>query len=238
MMKIKSAFATAQGVGHTQLNLPCQDIIETYSYGNNLCMVLCDGAGSNPQSHIIAKEISEYFSYFFAINFEKIILLDEKGIIDIIIDETKIICTRLGEEPDCTLLLVAVNLEGETVVIHLGDGYIIGVSEGKNRVISFPEHGVYENETYFLSSTGATSHIRVIKGNSLFESCLLCSDGAGVSLVNKRTGEIARAVPKMMDWLKADDEKSVSQSLKKALEELIRTKTTDDVSIGIISLIR
>ncbi len=69
--------------------------------------------------------------------------------------------------------------DGNYLVIHLGDGCIIGAKEMNNiNMISAPENGLTKNYTWLTTSSDALHHIRFVNGNiKNYHRIVMCTDG-------------------------------------------------------------
>ena len=76
-----------------------------------------------------------------------------------------------------TLLFAA--SDGKRFLIgHLGDGAILGVSGGNVSVISFPENGRSDRETFLTTSLKAEKHLRTYRGElDMYDRFILMTDG-------------------------------------------------------------
>lgn len=63
-----------------------------------------------------------------------------------------------------TLLLVAIDRKNKTcLVVHVGDGAVVGVTENEKKILSYPENGITSDFTYFVNSPNVFSHLRVAR---------------------------------------------------------------------------
>lgn len=87
-----------------------------------------------------------------------------------------------------TLVLLAVDLRsGQYMIIHLGDGVMIGVDKGIGankdedaiQILSPPENGMTLRSTWLTTSESALNHLRLCFGNvGDYQRIILASDGA------------------------------------------------------------
>jgi len=131
------------------------------------------------------------------------------------------------QEFSSTICSIACNLEtGDFVIVHLGDGCIVGVSkENKVWTMSSPENGRRINETYLTTSPVALSHIRLSHGNlNNFKSIYIMTDGVETIC---RQGYILSAAGEL---LKQQDFETLSCKLKES-------NPRDDASIVMIEVL-
>ena len=124
------------------------------------------------------------------------------------------------------------------IIGHLGDG-VIGMLDKFNhlKVISKPDNGEFSNATYFTTSISYPNRLRLIKGilkNS--RGFIIMSDGCQESLYDKRTETLSEINKELINWLENNNEKEVENALFYNLEQVIRNKTQDDCSIGIMRI--
>lgn len=236
---MKVAYVERQGIDHLLRQIECQDAATGKQDKDVSCIVLCDGAGSNPKSNVASHKIVEMLKDSFCDDFERLWSLGDEKL------QKEVICKSIGacqgtecERPDCTLLLAVVSVDGRALILHIGDGVIIGVRNGEPLAISTPENGADVSETYFLSSGHAAEHLRVYRYNPIdFDAILMCSDGPA-GLLYRRTIEgeeiFGAAVVKFCDWLKEFDEQKVQEAIDEALCDKFSKYTADDLSIAII----
>ena len=229
-----------KGIYHSDVGLPCQDAIGSYKNNEVGTIVLCDGAGSVNDSEIISEVIAKYLPQFITDNFHKLYNASEDDIQQIITNQISIIANDYcdGMEPNCTLLVVSVSTSKQIIVIHVGDGIIMEI--GKNsKILSFPENGENPNITYFLNDKKINNHMRVCKRDSSDNDViLLCSDGLSNLLYNRVDDEVAAASYKMAKWLMENEETYVQQLIANAMKETFQERTVDDMSVGLIEIVK
>lgn len=228
---IKIAKVVATGVYHDALNISCQDAIGSYKKDNYASIVLCDGCGSVAGSEKAAKLITSFLPKYLCDNFKEFEALRDELIKQIIFLEILNQGQNHNINLDCTLLALVTDGKKE-LVFHLGDGIIIGDKNSEYKVISYPENGKNDNETFFLSGNKALEHLRIYreKNNAYF----LTSDG--ISHLIYSNGEILPAVSIMINWLKNNDEKIVEDKCLFEIERLFKQRTNDDISLGMICI--
>ena len=134
-----------------------------------------------------------------------------------------------------TLLFVAVKND-HYIAGSLGDG-IFGVLTSKNNmeVLSHPDNGEYLNETFFTTSSNASKHFRIYRGElSDIIGFILMSDGSGESLYNRKDKYLSTVCTQVLEWLDDNLTHEVTDALCENLENIIRNKTTDDCSLNLL----
>lgn len=229
---VKIAIASAQGLSHELQNIPCQDAVTKCIKDDKFAVVLCDGAGSIENSEKSSNFVCSFLSNHLCENINDLLELQENEISKVIYEALKEKAEAENISLDCTLLAVASGEKGDDIVLHIGDGIIIGENEIEEPwIISEPENGEESYYTYFLSSEDAPEHLRVIKAN--YNSYLLTSDGISNLLCNGY--EIKPATNIMFDWLKENSESLVEQKISNEIDRLFKQYTQDDISVAIIN---
>ncbi len=216
------AKASVRGTSHINSGLPCQDasIIRTDHSGKWLIAVASDGAGSAKRADEGANFVTGKFANALT-ELSKELEFQEPGswTSDFVIKEVLEIRSHLrnqdGDENiqdfNCTLVACLLGSNGG-FAIHIGDGAIIGQRQdppsthktGSDNVnyVSVPENGEYVNETYFLTESDWTRHLRITPMPPL-DWVLLCTDGgAALSMKNEtepKTGFLFPVLSKLID---------------------------------------
>lgn len=238
-MKYKIAFATVQGKGHIQEDIPCQDRVSFAKTDDTACIALADGAGSRPFSHFGAEIITKNISKYLVECFDYLYELDSELIKDIIISECHNYYKELPYIPDdlASTLLFFVVKNDKYIIGHIGDGMIFQVSEDVAQVLSYPENGEEMNQTYFISSQNAINHLRIKKGIiNLDMTIIMGSDGGCMNLYSVNDEKVADAVIKMDKWMSRYDEETICNSLETNMKNLFIHHTLDDMSIIILKI--
>ncbi len=229
---VKIAIASAQGMSHELQGIPCQDAVKKCIKDNRFAVVLCDGAGSVENSEIGSNFVCSFLSNYLCENITTLYKLQENEIVQTVYETLKEKAKLEHISLDCTLLAVAGDGINEDIILHIGDGIIIGENEiDEPWVISEPENGEESYYTYFLSGEDAIKHFRVIKSN--YNSYLLTSDGISNLLCNGY--EVKSATNIMIDWLKNNDETIVEEKILSEINRLFKQYTQDDISVAIIN---
>lgn len=240
--KLASSYVT--GRGHHLNNVSCQDrtfeLIKSHSTGTFYGLALADGAGSCKYSDVGAEIITEKTLSFIKSNFSY--LFRSNKISQDLLDYISATLNNLAKEQNIevkdlssTLLFVALK-EDKFIIGHIGDG-VIGVLDKDNKihVLSHPENGEFSNSTYFTTSSNYPSRMRIKKGvmqNSI--GFILMSDGTANSLYDIKNKRLAEINIDIINWLEKESSETVKLALTENLENIIKKKTLDDCSLGVM----
>lgn len=231
---MKTAVAVRRGTGHLMQGLPCQDSAAGTSEPPCAAAVLCDGAGSRPHSERAAQCLSSWAAGWLPEVFGELYPLQPGEIAARLLREGMAQLSTLGMTPDeclCTFLAFARHEDGRWIAAHIGDGYILT----PDAVLSYPENGLYANETYFFSGPYAAEHLRVTKGrDSTATAVLLTSDGCGDSLYDHSTDLPVPGVRKLCAGLEAHTREEAEQALACNLAEVFAGRSDDDLSLALL----
>ena len=242
-MNWKSVCCAVQGRGHKKKDLPCQDKVTRRLKDDVSVIALADGAGSEELSHFGAECVVNCVADFVAENFSKLIAETDgrnvtKKILEILLDALNVEAQRLEcnlKNLSSTLLVAAVN-EENFFLAHLGDGVIGYINESGLKTVSTPDNGEFSNETVFVTSPNAASHLRIYKGRlKNISGFILMSDGAEQSLYHKRTKTLAPAVKRLMHRTCLVANEILTPQLEEALNSVVIENTFDDCSVAILS---
>jgi hypothetical protein len=237
--------ATAQGVSHERLELPCQDRCAITSHGRWVIAALADGAGSAA----FAEQGAEL-----AVNAALAHLLNEARAKDAVgLDALRAaahaardaIVGEAGVDGDvrayaCTLQLVALSDTGGAA-LQIGDG-LIAVNQGQDgwEWVFWPQRGEFANTTYFVTDVNAADQWEVTElAPYVFEFALM-SDGLEV-LALDYAAQLAHS-PFFEGLLPALRSETASGELTKLAGQLhthflmsarVRQRTDDDLSLVI-----
>ncbi|THE12317.1 protein phosphatase 2C domain-containing protein [Bacillus timonensis] len=239
-------FASAQtvGRGHIKQQLPCQDYTFCVQTQDMTILVLADGAGSAPSSHIGAQTVVHKMMTILQNHFEEMFEEDDqqllrKRIIGILLNELEGIENFSGNIKEYASTLLYVAIKGDRYLAgHIGDGVIgLQVAGGSFKVLSNPENGLFANTTYFITSDEAWKYLRLYKGETHAKTgFILMSDGTADSLFNKKKQGFAPAIPRMLDWLRNHPNQKIAEVLETNLDSVIKQQTQDDCSIALAAL--
>lgn len=240
----KSASSYVTGRGHFAKNIPCQDrtfeFINKHSTGVFYGVSLADGAGSYKLSDVGAEIITKEILVYLKSNFSNLLKIKNvsRKILQYIEERLSIEAKKRAidiKELSSTLLFVVVK-KNKFIVGHIGDG-VIGVLDKKDNVsvLSHPNNGEYSNSTFFTTTESYPDRLRIIRGNIVDSvGFILMSDGSDESLYDSRTKKIAPISAEIINWLNVGSSEEVSIAIQSNLNELIKQKTFDDCSLGIL----
>lgn len=232
--------AAVPGRAHLSASVPCQDSVQHLQDQGVSAIALGDGAGSRPLSHHGSSALTRATCEYLCANFETVSrrpLEDTRAALcAYLFDELARTAGDLQKAPgDLASTLLFVATSGPfTIIGHIGDGVIAGLSDDGMEPVSLPERGEFANQTLFFGGPETWSHLR-LQGLSpgAFSAYALMSDGAADSLYQRRSQTFAPAVRHMADWLLEYPRSVVEAALHQNLADLIRNKTSDDCSCGI-----
>lgn len=232
-----------QGRAHKKSNIPCQDKTNSSFLSDVTVVALADGAGSAKMSEYGAELATKNICSLMVENFDNYFRNDDGATVKSqIIDELVDVLQKKSEELDCeikelasTLLFVAVKNE-HFILSHIGDGVIGYLKEDELKIASQPENGEFSNETTFVTSQNSIMNMRLIKGElGKIEGFVLMSDGAEISLYNKKENKLSDGLKKIIKMSNFIDAKILEEQLKRTFENVITKATTDDCSIVIMA---
>ena len=237
------------GTSHERVGGRCED---AWSFAkleddNQYCLGICvsDGAGSAPKGWIGAEAASRLVAEWLTTSFDTLYCGDDdlwrKSLWKHVRKPLDIMSSRSGsklKDYACTVVSSVVHSDGRWMVVHIGDGAIVGRFEDGFRILSYPAKGEHANETYFLTDMLFYDSASLMKGNLEDESgaltgLALFSDGLESSLISKSDGQVAPAVIQMLGWLDEQKASDVQSALQKNLTDVFRPLTSDDCTIVI-----
>lgn len=246
----KVACSRIVGRSHEATQTPCQDFVSARSSASMASMALADGAGSRPRSEIGAEVVVQAILKILSRQFD---LIDgmcasdpdaaKQYIHRHLINALNQKAIQHGCSVDAlasTLLFVA-HKGGRFIAGHIGDGVIAQVDmTGKPHTLSHPDNGEYANTTVFVTDASAISKFRLFCGASdvNLAGFALMSDGCAESLYDKKTGNPATAIAKLLAWNTMLSRKKMTTILATHLEQMFSQKSSDDCSLAILSILR
>lgn len=212
------------------------------------CIALADGAGSRPRSKIGAQGVVRASLRMLLAQFDEIYDMCERDpdmarrhiyqrLISVLLREA----ARHGCDVDAlasTLLFVA-HKGGRFVAGHVGDGVIVQVDvHGLAQTLSHPENGEYANTTVFVTDARAMDRIRLFHGEpaTKIAGFALMSDGCAESLYDKKSGQPAAAIAKLLLWNDQFSRKKMESILASNMELAFSKKSADDCSLALMSI--
>lgn len=233
-MNAKRAAATRQGMSHRFRNTPCQD--EACTGQNEHCVVaaVCDGAGSCPHSELAARALCRWIVAWLPDHFDELYALSDGALADRVLEAGLPQLDRTGlprEECSCTLVCAARHRDGRLLIVHIGDGFVFSAQE----VLSYPENGLFAEETYFFNAPGAAAHLRVVRRVEHEPTALLLtSDGCGDALYDAKNKCPVAAVTKLCRGIATHTSEEVTAALERNLEVVFSRESDDDLSLAML----
>jgi hypothetical protein len=180
--------ATAQGVSHERLGLPCQDRCEIDSHGRWVFAALSDGAGSAVHAAEGA-ELAVKAAMIHLAELARSRRIGPEELRTAAHAARKAIAGHAGANGDvrayaCTLQLIALSDKGGAA-LQIGDG-LIAMNQGQDgwEYVFWPQRGEFTNTTYFVTDVNAPDQWEVTElPPSAFEFALM-SDGLEVLALN------------------------------------------------------
>jgi hypothetical protein len=191
--------ASAIGKSHLDAGTPCQDAFARAVAGDLLVATVCDGAGSQPLSHVGSQALSRrvverLLARFTAGEALPALTADAfaQAVGDVIAEVRAGLVSEAGaagvgpESYASTLVGAVANGEGGWF-FHVGDGQ--GVAQPRAEtdavVVSLPENGEYANETYFVSGRDWREHLRLTPIPMPLHAIVMMTDGAAPFVMAK-----------------------------------------------------
>ena len=253
----KTALVTVKGTSHQKTDSPCQDYCVAHRTKNFTILALSDGAGSCKLSHIGSRAACLGFirgtktllrSYqndpdalgrFLSESSEDSWLTVLDCAAQFVVAAAEKRDTNPEESMACTLLGAIIG-QSCAIVLQVGDGAWVAETESSGfHPVTWPEHGQYVNETYFITHAGYSEHLqfKVIPNNGLLRSLIGFSDGIErlcLDLSEKTAvGGFFRPLRSLFErQSKVEFEQGFSRFLK---SERVTSLTDDDTSIIIAS---
>lgn len=192
--------AAATGKSHLDSGTPCQDAYFSELRGDVLVAAVCDGAGSQPLSHLGAAAFSRQVVQALADRPVADLLgdpasLDPLSLKSAVADAVAATRDALAAEAEAagaelghyaaTLVGVIADRNGGAF-FHIGDGQgVADYGDGREPALSLPENGEYANETYFATGEAWREHLRITPFAAGARRLALMSDGAASFALDK-----------------------------------------------------
>jgi len=261
-MNWRIAKASIIGTGHIGANLPCQDNHYVMQNGDILIVAVSDGLGSAAHSEIGSKIASEQAVTHIANYFDSLkppkkrfqwwpwpakpLPTTQPGAntlenvcrtaFTVARDALSARATSNHKELRdfaCTLL-VAVVMPNDWVVMHIGDGAVVGIYDNDvTHTLSTPDNGEFINVTMPLTSNDYLAHLRFSHKEEALRGVALLSDGVQPMCINYKTGEAYDGFFRpIIQWLRTLDLADTDMSLQKLLDTpRFRQKSDDDMTL-------
>jgi hypothetical protein len=239
----KAAGTFVKGIYHESQKIGCQD---RYSYNyidRAVSISLADGAGSALKSEIGAEISTKLINKTVLNHFDKIYESDIDVAKNILTHPIRTSFGIFSKRNNCgmddlatTLLFVCVK-DDKFIAGHIGDGILGYLENNKLKILAYPENGEFVNETFFMTSKNYKKKLRLFKGKlNNINGFFLMTDGTCESFFDKRTKSLSPAILSFFDWIDNYSVMEVESALRKNFESLVRSKTKDDCSIGLLKL--
>ena len=241
--------AAATGKSHLDGGTPCQDAFFSTVVGDTLVAAVCDGAGSQPLSHLGAAAVSQGVVQALAQRIEDggtLPLQDAPALHALVAEAIATIRQALeavavvdGHElAHYAATLVGVVADaGGGAFFHIGDGQGVAELDDGNTALSLPENGEYANETYFVTGEAWCGHLRIAPFAPGASRLALMSDGAASFVLDKGQRALFRAfVDPVAAWLAAADEADAQAGLHATLDDPRTHRITGDDKTLLLAL--
>lgn len=198
--------AAAIGKSHIDAGTSCQDAFAHEVVGETLIAAVCDGAGSQPLSHVGSEALSRLVVQGLARRVSDGVLLATveaaafSGVIGDIIASARETLAVEAEAAGVLLGAYAVTLVGAIAtgaggwLFHIGDGQgaVEPQADDQAPILSMPENGEYANETYFFTGDEWREHLRITPIGLPIRTVALMSDGAAPFVMTKGNAALYR----------------------------------------------
>lgn len=212
------------------------------------CIALADGAGSRAKSEVGAEVVVRTTLRLLSAQFDEIYAMcvaaeesARRHIHDRLLESLRRAASRHGCDVRAlasTLLFVA--HKGDRFLAgHIGDGLIAQIDEGGTpQTLSPPDNGEFANTTVFVPDPTAVERFRLFYGGPERSASgyVVMSDGCAESLYDKRTGNPAPAISKLLSWNHELSRKKMDGILGANLQQAFSKKSADDCSLALLSV--
>ncbi len=231
--------AVETGRSHLREGKVCQDKICILTRNGVMTTALADGCGSAKVPELGAEVVTRRICQLLCDRFEEFLHNPagaevKQEILRQLYEALDECCLSHGcTREDLASTLLAVAVRGDCyLMLHIGDGVIGYVRNGRIRVASVPDNGEFANETTFVTAPDALSSLRIYKGrNELIEGFVLMSDGCEASFYNRANVVLAPVLTRQIYRLGITSEAFFRPSLEQSMAETIRYRTMDDCSL-------
>lgn len=217
--------AAATGKSHLDTGTPCQDAFFSAQVGGTLVAAVCDGAGSQPLSHLGAAALSQGIVQALAQRLEAggtLPVEDAAALHAIVADAIATVrnaLERVAAYDGAELQQFAATLVGAVAhaqggaFFHVGDGQGVAELDDGTVALSLPENGEYANETYFVTGEAWREHLRVTSFAPAASRLALMSDGAASFVLDKGQRALFGAfVDPVCAWLTGTSDDATAQA--------------------------
>ena len=185
----KFVSASAIGVAHLDLNLPCQDacwveVINCSEENDFLVCLAADGAGSAKEAETGARLACETARAVISATlanselqvWDKAIVEDWINAIRQVIAETAVAQALTPRDFACTFLGAIIGPE-QAIFFQIGDGAMVATSGNVQGVVFWPREGQYANMTHFVTDDDALQNLQCCITDSRIDELALFTDG-------------------------------------------------------------
>ena len=236
-----------RGRGHELDGTPCQDRTQYMSCDGVQAICLADGAGSASQAELGAQAVVEEGCALLVERFSELLVSTDAyrtrtELVDRLLSKLGQLASQHGLAPeDFASTFLGVAISGDHFLgAHIGDGVIAYFKDGEMRIVSAPDNSEFVNQTTFVTSQNAAQSMRLFRGSlDGVGGFILMSDGAGESLFDARSRQLAPACSKIIATVGAapprrDGRFKFRKQLQKLIDLKIRSATKDDCSIAVL----
>lgn len=262
-MSWRIAKASIIGTGHIGAKMPCQDSHYVMQIGDMLVAAVSDGLGSAAHSEVGSKiasyqavtNIADYFDKRIppttrfqwwpwqvkpapktqpeSETLETVCRAAFTTAREALIAQANADSKELRDYA-CTLL-VAVVMPEEWVVLHIGDGAVVGIlPDSSTRTLSSPDNGEFVNVTMPLTSDDFLTHLRFTRNSESLQGVAMISDGMQIMSINYKTGEAYDGFFRpLIQWIRSINDMATADNLTAQLLDTprFRQKSDDDMTL-------
>ncbi|MBX3412608.1 MAG: protein phosphatase 2C domain-containing protein [Pirellulales bacterium] len=164
---------------------PCQDAVLARVNGPVLRIVLADGAGSAKHARLGARlackaVMSELIPSVVSSLGRNHLIEYLLGSLDASASQLAMLAARRGIDQTefASTLIALVATPTQVAAVHVGDGAtIIRNAKGLTRVLTEPHHGIFANETFFLTDADWRNNVRSVVIRDRITAVIAMSDG-------------------------------------------------------------
>ncbi len=227
---MRVAFARKTGSIHARAGRECQDYVNGFCDSSRGFAVaaLADGAGSYQHSTAGARAAVEATLEYFRAHET---IADRPAFVHMLSQAVAQV-DPLRADVGTTLLFVAATKDG-FIAGHIGDGAILIRQDGRFSVLSFPENGEHNWETFLLPCDDQSVRFRFYEGQGA-EGFLLASDGIAEQLFDE-AGQGCPACEKLYQWSIQMTDEGFHRTVKENLDGVFAKFSSDDKSLAVLS---
>lgn len=232
---IHTAIYQQTGLRNIRAEKPCGDVVFFRETPDLLFYALADGQSNKSHGHdggvVVLNCIADYIQNIGISKMLSMPFLDE--IPFLLTREFRKALLSMAQQQGClfteyasTVLAVAIDpISGDYLLIHLGDGCIIGIQSNNSEIILSPPENVFSQQhTWLTTSDFMLSHLHIRMGKILnLRRIILMTDGATPLCHGKN-------IPSRAKRILADKDPN------RILESLKTTKIHDDASCIVLDV--